>query len=441
MAKPFGDQKNFDKNGDGRLGANEWFNWYTWKYGVDIENQERRAVSSEIGRWESWLNWADGCVENNHDRFFDNAKKLITPWDTETQLLAEHTYIGWITTGLAAGDALKTVLKTTSAGIYYPNTSFRPYHRLLKELARRNADICSYKELEAAALAKRVLYREECYLGDTGYGAFWDRLFHVLPPFEKGVLHSADRDVYSIVPELEPIRNLVEGLITSAALFSGKSGDDNHNYIDHYQELFIKHWKARCGTKEEMIIRSIREFWDKLNSFIASLGEPDDRYGYSAIAAMTAEELCDLRESTDEMLEALTIFDPDDMDAEQWQQRLDMEGRLLSIRCYADEKGIDLEKAAADTGRTRFPAEGDEVVDGGTVFTFYTVYVDLAGRTYTYLAPGAYYNVGDQVIVPFGRKNTEARGTVREIKQCTASNAPYPPGKIKCIIRPADGES
>ena len=94
MSKPFGDQKRFDKNGDGRLGANEWFNWYTWKYGIDIENQERQAVSSEVGKWESWLNWANYCVESNHDRFFDNAKELITPWDANTQRLAEHTYIG-----------------------------------------------------------------------------------------------------------------------------------------------------------------------------------------------------------------------------------------------------------------------------------------------------------------------------------------------------------
>ena len=441
MSKPFGDQKRFDKNGDGRLGANEWFSWYTWKYGIDIENQERRAVSSEVGKWESWLNWANYCVESNHDRFFNNAKELITPWDANTQRLVEHTYIGWITTGLAAGDVLKTVLKTTSAGTYYPNKSFRPYYRLLEELARRNSGICSFAQLESAALAKRTLFYDESYLGDTGYGAFWNRLFDALPPFENDVLHSASQDVYSIVPELEPVRNLVEGLITSAVLFTGKSGDDNHNYIDHYQDLFIKHWKARCGTKKEIIIRKIQEFSDKLNGFIASLGDVEARYGYSAIAEMTVEELGELRESTDEMLAALALFEPDDMDSAEWQQWSDMEEDLLSIQSYADDRCIDLEEATIDASQTSSSEEDDVVIDDGTLYTFYNVSVELTGRSYAYLAPEANYKVGDEVIVPFGWKDTEVHGTVIGIKQCTASEAPYPPGKTKEIIRLAESGS
>ena len=38
MSRPFGDQKGFDKNGDGRLSAGEWLNWYTWKYGMNYRS-------------------------------------------------------------------------------------------------------------------------------------------------------------------------------------------------------------------------------------------------------------------------------------------------------------------------------------------------------------------------------------------------------------------
>ena len=343
MPKPFGSQKNFDKNHDGRLSSGEWFNWYSDKYGVDLENQERQKVSSEVSEWESWLNWANYCVETNRNRFFEGTKKLISPWTAETQLLAEKSYIGWITTGLSAGNVLETVLKTSGAGTFYPNKSFHPYSRLLEELAGKYEHICSFNELKEAASSKRALFSSACHLDLNGYGTFWDRLFSVLPPYEEGVLHSAACNAYKTVPELEPVRDLAEGLFISAVLFTGKSGADKDSFIDGYQDIFKEHWKARCGTKQEVIRESIQDFAEKVNSLIASLGQPVADYGYEKIECMTTEELSDYSRRAEDLRQSLLLIEPEDMDTEEWQQWSEIEDQLFDLQDYAEERKIDLE--------------------------------------------------------------------------------------------------
>lgn len=50
-----GNQKKFDKNGDGRLSAGEWQNWYSATYGHDIEMSERRKQTQAEDDWNSQL--------------------------------------------------------------------------------------------------------------------------------------------------------------------------------------------------------------------------------------------------------------------------------------------------------------------------------------------------------------------------------------------------
>ena len=76
MSKPLGDQNRFDKNSDGRLSAGEWLNWYAWKYGVDIENQERRAARAKSAETELHLSLTFSCEESD-DQCSAKREKLI----------------------------------------------------------------------------------------------------------------------------------------------------------------------------------------------------------------------------------------------------------------------------------------------------------------------------------------------------------------------------
>ena len=56
-------------------------------------------------------------------------------------------------------------------------------------------------------------------------------------------------------------------------------------------------------------------------------------------------------------------------------------------------------------------------------------------NTYSFRTNDSSLKIGDTVIVPFGEKNRETRGTVVSIGQYSRIGAPYPPEKTKFILR------
>ena len=77
-------------------------------------------------------------------------------------------------------------------------------------------------------------------------------------------------------------------------------------------------------------------------------------------------------------------------------------------------------------------------MQGTKEYTYYDVAVEPAfgANQYYYLADEE-YQLGEYVMVPFGRKQKILLGIVSEIKHCTEDNAPYPPEKTKKILHRA----
>lgn len=77
-------------------------------------------------------------------------------------------------------------------------------------------------------------------------------------------------------------------------------------------------------------------------------------------------------------------------------------------------------------------------MQGAKEYTYYNVAVEptFDAKQYYYLADEE-YQVGEYVVVPFGKRQEILLGIVCEIKHCTEDNAPYPPEKTKKILHKA----
>lgn len=76
-----------------------------------------------------------------------------------------------------------------------------------------------------------------------------------------------------------------------------------------------------------------------------------------------------------------------------------------------------------------------EISNGGKIFQYCSVMVNVANRPYAYLTGGLPLKVGDIVEVPFGSNNAIWRGEVVEVMDCTRADAPWSPEKTKTVSR------
>lgn len=74
-------------------------------------------------------------------------------------------------------------------------------------------------------------------------------------------------------------------------------------------------------------------------------------------------------------------------------------------------------------------------LDAGTKYSFCMVQVEGISRPLAYLAGDLPLQVGDDVEVPVGQKNTPRPGRVLQVQEYTRATAPWPPEQTKSVLR------
>ena len=166
------DQTKFDRNNDGRLNSREWSDWYFHKYGLGIEEEERRQVEGEVRNWESWLNTNLSALEKTYADVHRECRALMTPWSKEKERMVDHVFASMILKGLRHGKAWDIVLQTNCEQIYVHNRSFRPYQELTKAFLSRYPSVSSFSQIAGAVHSTNDLFPEDCRLTEEQCGRF-----------------------------------------------------------------------------------------------------------------------------------------------------------------------------------------------------------------------------------------------------------------------------
>ena len=176
-----GNQKKFDKNGDGKLSAGEWQNWYLRTYGVDIEHAERRKSAQAQANWNAQAAEASEITRRIAEDFLTAALSLLPSDPREAKALAWKALLCQLTTALPESDRW-TVCEKTNAGMFVRNRVFYPYRAAACGLANVSG-LCSSAELEQAVLTRHPLFQEEGALTAEKCGTFWQQLIAQFPPY------------------------------------------------------------------------------------------------------------------------------------------------------------------------------------------------------------------------------------------------------------------
>ena len=86
----------------------------------------------------------------------------------------------------------------------------------------------------------------------------------------------------------------------------------------------------------------------------------------------------------------------------------------------------------------RLPVSTQKKPAGESYYQFCNVQFKEDGATYAYLTGGISLKAGDFVVVPIGDHQAERLARVTEVFVCSTQNAPYPPEKVKFVLRKSE---
>lgn len=338
MSWLYGNQSKYDKNGDGFLNGTEWTEWYYGTYGFDIELAERRRISEQLGAWERSANKLFVQLLAGYDGYIAGVKSLLSPWNNDTQTLAERVFISWLVRGLVLGNSYNTKWVTTGGGQVAANKAWTPYKRIVAVFLKERP-ICTVKDIENAVKTKQIPYNAESHMTADSYGLFWEKIIPTLTEYREGCLGSFYAERAPEYPEYEAINKIVRGLFRCVGIFSGKSGVEADELSQNYLEIFISHWLQGKGLRGKLYTND--EIYDKVEELRASLGEKSEE-SYSGIDSMSVDELKKLREELEPYFDDALDLVPDDDEprADEYNAACD---ELVFILDAIEYRLVDLE--------------------------------------------------------------------------------------------------
>lgn len=248
-------QRKYDKNGDGRLSASEWRNWYFRTYGHDIEIAERRALAEAETEWESWLNRAVRVTQNAAEEFVDSACAILPKTQNRPKELAWKALLYHVSSALIKS-GLWNETRTSATGIFVSDRTFYPYRSVATHLARISG-INSTEDLKCAVKTKKPMYAEKGTLTDSTCGEFWTQIIAQLPPSNSDDPYCCDDDVRLNLDfdKRTSITDSAEDLLSNLLLLVHFFEDPKLRALagkqdeDPLLQCFTKHWREAKGIE------------------------------------------------------------------------------------------------------------------------------------------------------------------------------------------------
>lgn len=491
MENPWGSQRRFDRDGDGRLSPSEWTEWYLWTYGHDLEMEDRRKSKTEITLSVSIICHVD--LPETWEKMKAALKALIPGREKALRPL-----LG------------KALLYVISAAIQYRKLHIEPeklqeLEQFLKETPDLELD--APVSVIAQTIQSHILYSKEAALSEESCGEFWRELISSLTP----------EQYYGDEPE--GLSDLLTALSAADSYFSdtGESECESDQACTcSLDDAFYLHWQENLLLRPDVVrakqLLAKGEFPDHedLCRDILITEFPEE------MAGCTTEALVD--HSWDDILNEVLERDPS-KGVRMWRTLLDIASAPLSsdpktaqqllqdwrvldhptrstaeafLTALEDEAFVEQVFQSADAGnlqrdlltlcrifdrielgrhclelvlknpyltgawdqRLRNALSPDirsskpqgssqsmrissarDIPDNGTIFHYCTVRIEGVRRTYSYLTGGLPLKAGDWVEVPFGKKDQPRRGQVGSLTDCTRPAAPWPPEQSKTVLR------
>ncbi len=488
-------QGKYDKNGDGRLSAGEWRNWYFGTYGHDIEIAERRALAEAETEWESWLNRAVRVTETAAEKFVDSACIILSKTQNHPKDLAWKALLSQISSALIKS-GLWNETRTSATGIFVSDRTFYPYRSVATYLVRISG-INSTEDLKCAVKTKKPMYTEEGALTDSACGTFWAQIIAQLPPSSSDDPYCCGDDVHLNLDldKRTSITDSAEDLLSNLLLLVHFFADPNSQALtgkqdeDPLLQCFTKHWREARGVR----FNPLKFFSSAVARIVEQFPELKDEYESEALFDMMGAQLLEKVYSSDPQ-KAIAMWrsvpekqEPlrDPHCAEDFFYMLDFlwehgdyreydltplldaiqedntlaemvfrSSYVCALHLYLIQAAIEQGKSelaehlyallqANPLPREEWREEPDEfkalmekrsnMGDSTPTYRYCLVRVDN-GRRYAYLTAGLPVKRGDLVRVPYGKKNEPKEGVVRSVGDYTRDTAPWPPEKTKRVL-------
>lgn len=488
-------QGKYDKNGDGRLSAGEWRNWYFRTYGHDIEIAERRALADAETEWESWLNRAVRVTQNAAEKFVDSACAILPKTQNRPKKLAWKALLYHVSSALIKS-GLWNETRTSATGIFVSDRTFYPYRSVATYLVRISG-INSKEDLKYAVKTRKPMYTEEGALTDSACGEFWTQIIAQLPPSSSDDPYCCDDDVRlnldfdkrtSITDSAE---DLLSNLLLLVHFFEDPklralAGKQNE---DPLLQCFTKHWREAKGIEynplkflDSAVARIVEQFpelkdeykiEDLFNMYASDLlkgiytADPQRAIAMWRSLPQEQKPLQDdfLSEDffyildflwyykefdEDAIAPLLDAIREDDVLAEMvFRSRYVCTLHLYLIQAALEQRRTDLAEhlyallQSNPLPREEWREDPDEfkslmekradTEDNTPIYHYCFVQVGN-NRPYAYLTAGLPVKRGDRVRVPYGKKNEPKEGIVRSVGDYTRDTAPWPPEKTKRVL-------
>ena len=294
MGRLWGSQRGFDRDGDGRLNAGEWRDWYLTTFGHDIEMEERRQAARTAAGWKAWLDETGGVLHAAAGSFL-RAAGVLLPGEKDAERLAWQAFLCQVTAGLIEGGRWNA-RQSTNVGMFVGSQTFYPYRALAYDLAELSG-LCSGNELENAVLAGTPLFLEGGGLTAERCGTFWQKVIARLPPYcgEEEPSMAEGEVTLSYAPDTpwelrNGIEHLASSLFPAAAFFAWAADGEMDRRNTRLLKAFAAHWRALRGTYEPPSIfpgltaRQLLEEFPQLRGW--SLKELGDMCGAEILGEM-----------------------------------------------------------------------------------------------------------------------------------------------------------
>lgn len=275
----WGDEKKFDRNGDGKLSAGEWHDWYSATYGHDIELSERRREARAVAEWSKWLDSVAETTRNAAFTFMEAACELLPLPQREKEQLAWHALLCQISVAFKEGTRWLEGKVIANTGMYTTGKVGYPYRFWASDLAVKSG-LISQKEFERELGKGHLLYEEDGALSAERCGRFWQQIVAQLPPRS----HRWTAEVCGGCVDLpdapalpddwqHTLAELLESLFALTAFFAGVEGDAADERGTRLLKYFATYWVTARGEYVDYDSPAVRQLVEKFPELKGCLGE------------------------------------------------------------------------------------------------------------------------------------------------------------------------
>lgn len=463
-----GSQKRFDRNDDGRLSALEWSSWYYATYEADREERERsrRNVQAARARRKAALTQLEigACdILDGLRAYLPEQQLKETLWE-----MVIH-WFSWVLCQKKYYTAKNLSLLDEFCAAYMPGYNIK---------------------IQNAKKAGKPLFHEKYQLEESGIGSFWRDSIPRLPRYDPCVLYP--NWLQSV---LYGISELVEGF-TGEGIYEqlGEALESRWEYAcvmtpnRAAAEKAVRRWDFPdyYGLRDFLVSQfpQITQRWGWGLEQLREMDEYDilyEIYGDDPdLAIQMWKRMLDtaqdhLQENGDKgaaehliqvsmeflwqgewpMQPLLQTLKHDEHLARQLFQSASVgmaqESILEACWQYGEQElGQTLLELLRNNPCPHKPIEQEEawmeeqVAEAAAlpeadqehiVYQYCLVELEGISRPLAYLAGDLPLQVGDDVEVPVGRKNTSRPGRVLQVQEYTRATAPWPPEQTKSVLR------